>query len=243
MEGSATTPLAPGAAARRLMRSPRTAALATSMAEGGWPYASLVLAAADHDGTPVLLLSRLAEHTRNLEADARASLLFDAVDGLERPLTGARATVLGRAERTVEPRLRARFLARHPDAAGYADFGDFSFFRLKVESAHLVAGFGRIHWVERADVIYDGEWAGLAEREADIVAHMNGEHADAVQLYAAKLCGREGGGWRMTGCDPEGFDLARGADTLRLDFERPAADAEAARAELVRLVGRARAAG
>ncbi len=243
MEGSATTPRAPGAAARRLMRSRRTAALATSMAEGGWPYASLVLAAADHDGTPVLLLSRLAEHTRNLEADARASLLFDDVDGLESPLTGARATVLGRAERTAEPRLRARFLARHPDAAGYADFGDFSFFRLKVESAHLVAGFGRIHWVERADVIYGGEWAALAEREADIVAHMNGEHADAVQLYAAKLCGREGGGWRMTGCDPEGFDLAREADTLRLDFERPAADAEAARAELVRLVGRARAAG
>ena len=238
MEVDATSP---GAAARRLMRSRRMAALATRMADGGWPYASLVLTAADPDGWPILLLSRLAEHTRNLEAEPRASLLFEAVEGLESPLTGARATVLGRAERSAEPRLRARFLARHPDAAGYADFADFGFFRLSVERAHLVAGFGRIHWAERPDVVYGGDWAALAEREADIVAHMNGDHADAVQLYAAKLCGREGGGWRMTGCDPEGFDLARGAETLRLDFDRPVADADAARTELVRLVKRARA--
>jgi hypothetical protein len=243
MEGSATNPLAPGPAARRLMRSRRTAALATSMAADGWPYASLVLTAADQDGAPILLLSRLAEHTRNLEAEPRASLLFDETVGLESPLTGARATVLGRMERSAEPRLRARFLARHPDAAGYADFGDFGFFRLSVERAHLVAGFGRIHWAERADVLYGGDWMAFAERENDIVAHMNEAHADAVQLYAAKLCGREGAGWRMTGCDPEGFDLARGADGLRLDFDQPVVDAEAARAELVRLVRRARALG
>jgi hypothetical protein len=243
MDASAANSSAPGLAARRLMRSRRMAALATSMADGGWPYASLVLTATDHDGSPVLLLSRLAEHTRNLEAEPRASLLFEAVEGLESPLTGARATVLGRAERSAEPRLRARFLARHPDAAGYADFGDFGFFRLNVERAHLVAGFGRIHWAERSDVLYGGECSALAERGADIGAHMNQGHADAGQLYAEKLCGREGGGWRMTGCDPEGFDLARGAETLRLDFDRPAADAEAARAELVRLVKRARAEG
>jgi putative heme iron utilization protein len=225
------------------MRGRRIAALATRMADGGWPYASLVLTAADHDGAPILLLSRLAEHTRNLEAEPRASLLFEAVEGLESPLTGVRATVLGTAERSAEPRLRARFLARHPDAAGYVDFADFGFFRLNVERAHLVAGFGRIHWAERADVAYGGAWAALAEREADIVAHMNEDHRDAVQLYAAKLCGREGGGWRMTGCDPEGLDLARGAETLRLDFDRPVTDAEAARAEMVRLVKRARAQG
>ena len=234
-------PLTPGPAARQLMRGRRTAALATSMAEGGGPYASLVLVAADHDGTPILLLSRLAEHTRNLEADPRASLLFDGTEGLESPLTGARATVVGRAERSAEPRHRARFLARHPDAADYADFADFGFFRLHVERAHLVAGFGRIHWAGRSDVLYAGEWSALAEREAEIVAHMNEDHADAVQLYAAKLRGREGGGWRMTSCDPEGCDLARGAAGLRIDFERPAGDAEAARAELVRLAKRARA--
>lgn len=231
---------APGAAARRLMRSRRTAALATRLAADGGPYASLVLTAVDHDATPILLLSRLAEHTRNLEADPRACLLFDGTEGLESPLTGARASVVGRAERSAEPRLRERFLARHPDAAGYAGFSDFGFFRFEVERAHLVAGFGRIHWADRPDVLYAGEAGALAGREADIVAHMNQDHSDALQLYAQKLCGGSGEGWRMTGCDPEGVDLARGAVALRLDFERPVADAEGARAELVRLVKRAR---
>jgi heme iron utilization protein len=230
----------PGAAARRLMRSRRTAALATALAGEARPYASLVLTACDHDGSPILLLSRLAEHTRNLEAEPRACLLFDGTQGLESPLTGARASVLGRAERTAEPRLRARFLARHPDAAGYAGFADFGFFRFEVERAHLVAGFGRIHWAARSDVLYAGEASALAAREADIVAHMNEDHADAIQLYAQKLCGATGDGWRMTGCDPEGVDLALAGATLRVDFERPAADAEGARAELVRLVKRAR---
>lgn len=242
MQGSRAENLTPGAAARRLMRRQRTAALATSTADGGWPYASLVLVAADHDGTPILLLSRLAEHTRNLEAEPRAALLFDGTAGLASPLTGERATVLGRAARTAEPRLRQRFLARHPDAAGYADFGDFGFFRFEVERAHLVAGFGRIHWAERADVLYQGDFSALAAHEAEIVDHMNGEHADAVQLYAVKLLGGAGDGWRMTGCDPEGCDLARGGETLRLDFEAPVATPEEARAELVRLVKRARAA-
>jgi len=232
----------PGAAARRLMRSRRTAALATAQAAEGRPYASLVLTAVDHDAAPILLLSRLAEHTRNLEADPRACLLFDGTDGLDSPLTGARASVLGRAERTAGARLRDRFLARHPDAAAYAGFADFGFFRFEVERAHLVAGFGRIHWAERADVLYAGETDALADREADIVAHMNQDHADAVQLYAVKLCGAAGDGWRMTGCDPEGCDLARGPATLRLDFERAVATAEEARVELVRLVKRARAA-
>lgn len=232
----------PGAAVRRLMRGRRTATLATALAAGAWPYASLVLTAVDHDASPILLLSRLAEHTRNLEAEPRACLLFDGTEGLESPLTGARASVLGRAERTAEGRLRERFLARHPDAAGYVGFADFGFFRFNVERAHLVAGFGRIHWAERADVLYAGETAALGDREADIVAHMNRDHADAVQLYAAKLCGAEGDGWRMTGCDPEGLDLARGPATLRLEFGRPVADAEEARAELVRLVKRARTA-
>lgn len=240
MQGSQAEHSSPGAAARGLMRSRRTATLATSRADDGWPYASLTLTAADHDGTPILLLSRLAEHTRNLESEPRAALLFDGTAGLESPLTGARASVLGRAERSAEPRLRRRFLARHPDAAGYADFGDFGFFRFAVERAHLVAGFGRIHWIERADVLYQGPCGALAEHEAEIVAHMNEEHADAVQLYAVKLLDAAGDGWRMTGCDPEGCDLARGAETLRLDFAQPVATPEEARAELVRLVKRAR---
>ncbi len=135
----------PARLARSLVRAAETASLATIQRDAGGPYASLVLVAADDDGIPILLLSDLAEHSRNLAADGRASLLFDGTAGFEDRLTGPRLTVLGRARASGEPRHRARFLARHTGAARYAGFGDFRFYRIAVESAHLVAGFGRIH--------------------------------------------------------------------------------------------------
>jgi heme iron utilization protein len=232
-------PEAAAAAARRLMRSQPSATLATNLVAGGWPYASLVLTACDHDGSPLLLISGLAEHTKNIAADPRVSLLFDGTVGLADRLTGARANVLGRAERTSEPRHRARFLARHASAAMYAGFGDFAFYRIAVTRAHLVAGFGRIHWVEGSEVLFPASPA-LMQAEAGIVEHMNRDHADAVQLYAAGLLGQEGGGWVMTGCDGEGCDLVREGESLRLPFDTAVSDAEGARAELVRLVKRAR---
>jgi putative heme iron utilization protein len=227
----------PGPAARRLLRSLDRASLATSL--DGWPYASLVLVAADQDATPLLLISRLAQHTENLEKDPRASLLFDGTAGLDDPLTGARVTVLGRAERVDDPHAKARYLARHPSAGLYAGFGDFGLWRLQVERAHLVAGFGRIHWIERDDLVGTPAPA-LADAEPDIVRHMNDDHADAVELYATRLLGRSGGGWRLTGIDTEGADLRGAGEVARLDFASPVDDAKSARAELVRLVAEAR---
>jgi len=227
--------------ARRLMRTCRTATLGTLQKDEGAPYASLVLVAADQDGSPLLLLSTLAEHTKNLLADPRVSLLFDGTAGLDEPLTGARVTVQGRASRDDQPGSRARFLARHPSAAMYAGFGDFAFYRVAVDRGHIVAGFGRINWIAREALLFPATPA-LAEAETGIVEHMNADHSDAVQLYATRLLGLTGGGWRMTGCDPEGCDLARDSETARVEFDTPVADAEAARAELVRLVKRARAA-
>jgi putative heme iron utilization protein len=235
------------AAARRLMRAVDRATLATSC--DGWPYASLVLAATDHDAAPILLLSDLAQHTLNLKADPRVSLLFDGTTGLEDPLTGARVTVLGRAERVERgsakvARHAARYCARHPSASLYAGFGDFAFYRVDVARAHLVAGFGRIHWVEAAELLRPADdAAALVAAEADIVRHMNEDHADAVELYATRLLGRSGGGWVLTGVDPEGADLRRGGEVARLDFAAPVRDPEGARAELVRLVRTARQAG
>ncbi len=142
----------PARLARRLLRAAESASLATIERDAGGPYASLVLVAADQDGSPILLLSDLAEHSRNLAADDRASLLFDGTAGLEDRLTGPRLTVLGRAIASDAPSHRARFLARHPGAAQYADFGDFRFYRVAVERAHLVAGFGRIHAIAAADL-------------------------------------------------------------------------------------------
>ncbi|TWT15952.1 HugZ family protein [Reyranella sp. CPCC 100927] len=243
--------LEPAPQARILMRSLDRATLASALPasqaipEGqgaAWPYASLVLTAVDHDLAPILLLSALAEHSKAIAADARVSLLFDGTTGLEQPLTGPRLTVLGHARRTTEPRLRQRFLARHPDAALYADFSDFHVYRLEITRAHLVAGFGRIRWVEPADLVGAPVSMALIEREVDIVSHMNEDHHDAIDLYATRLLGRAGTGWRMTGIDADGFDLRRAGEVARLDFAVPILDAEQARAALVALVKQARAA-
>src|SRR5882724_10065908 len=142
-----------------------------------WPYASLVLVAVDHDLSPLLLLSDLAEHTRAIAADSRVSLLFDGTGGLDQPLTGPRVTLLGHAACTTDERLGQRFLSRHPDAAMYAGFKDFHFYRVTVERAHLVAGFGKIRWL-RAGELQAPPVPGLAEGEAGIIAHMNEDHAD-----------------------------------------------------------------
>ena len=228
------------AEARHLLRAQPAAVLATAFAGDGeaqgWPYASLVLTACTYDASPLLLISRLAEHTRNLERDNRASLLFDGTAGLAHRLTGARLTVLGRARRTDDAGALARFTARHEDAASYASFADFGLFRLEIERAHLVAGFGRIHWLEGAALRFDAkDSAPLAEAEADIVAHMNAHHAATVEGYATSLLGLDGSGWTMTGCDPEGCDLRRPGASARLRFAQPVATPEQARAALVAL--------
>src|SRR5476651_2187671 len=124
---------------RDLVRRLDKVALATALPQANgqenvsWPYASLVLVAVDHDLSPILLMSDLAEHSKAIAADNRVSLLFDGTGGLEQPLTGPRVSLLGRAAPTDEARLRARFLARHPDAAMYVDFGDFRFYRVALE--------------------------------------------------------------------------------------------------------------
>ena len=230
----------PAATVRRTARSVPRAALGTLLrGTGGAPYVSLVNVATDHDGAPLLLLSDLADHTRNLAVDERASLLFDGSGEREDPLAGERVTLQGRLRRSDEPRHRSRYLARHPAATGYSDFKDFHFYRLVLERAHLVAGFGRIHWLEAAAVLVAPAPA-LVAHEADIVRHMNEEHRDALDAYAQGLLGLAGTGWRLTGVDPEGADLRQGAGTARLTFGQPVLDPEGARAELVRLARLAR---
>lgn len=144
------TPEPPARAAQRVIAAADRAVLATALA--GWPYASLVLPALDLAGAPLLLLSDLAEHAKNLKADPRCSLLFDGTAGLEDPLTGPRVTVMGDVRPIVDRDLLARFVARHPSAGLYAGFGDFRLYRMTISRAHLVAGFGRIHWIDAADL-------------------------------------------------------------------------------------------
>jgi putative heme iron utilization protein len=229
------------AIARMMVRTAQKAALGTLLQPSGHPYASLLLVATEPDGSPVLLISKLALHTKNLEADPRATLLIDAT-GLEAdPLSGARITLIGEARRTTSATARRRYLARHPVSAGYADFPDFSFYKFDIASAHYIGGFGRIVDIQRSDLLIDTAGAeALIEAEAGIVEHMNDDHVDAIELYATKLLGAASGAWRMTGIDPEGCDLVAGAHALRLPFATRVTNGEEARKELVRLVGAAR---
>lgn len=233
--------ISPESRSRDLIRSSDRAVLSTAMTGDGWPYGSLVMTACDHAARPLLLISELAEHTKNLAGDTRASLLFDGTAGLDSPLTGARVTVMGRLTKTEDATLTSRYVARHPDAEMYLGFADFGLFEMTVERAHIVAGFGAIHWIAAADLLFDTTAYGdLAPAEADIVGHMNEDHADAIQLYATKLLGLNAGDWKMTGVDPEGIDLRDGGRIARLNFDNPVADAEAVRSILVRMVKAAR---
>jgi putative heme iron utilization protein len=232
--------------ARSLLRRSRQGALATLMAGSGDPYCSLVNVASHPDGSPILLISRLALHTQNILADSRVSLMLDErVEG--DPLEGSRIMLAGRAEEAGSGDLeiiRRRYLSAHPTAEVFVNFKDFSFFRIRPNGAHLVAGFGRIVDLRPEQFLTDISDAGaLLEAEPDAIDHMNADHRDATNLYATKLLGAEPADWRCTGCDPDGLDLQAGAKILRLDFPERVTGPDELRKMLVKLAGEARAKG
>ena len=232
-------PFDAAASARSVLRAAATGSLGT-LKEDGHPFTSLVTTATTGAGEPVMLLSDLAVHTANLKRDPRASLLLVGAGGeTGDPLAGARLTVLGTVEKDEDEASARRFLARHVEAQGYASFADFSFYRLRVESAHLVAGFGRIETIAADDLLADVP-AALADGEAGAVAHMNEDHDDAIALYATVLLKRPAGAWRMTGLDPQGIDLAGPDGVARLDFDEPVSDLSGLRRRLADLAKAAR---
>jgi len=237
----------PRAVAKDLLRTTRAGTLATIDRNTGHPFASLVNVATDSDGSPLILVSRLSTHTANLEADGRASVLL-AASGKGDPLAHPRLTLLGAfvqvgRDDVREPRLRSRFLARHPKSELYAGFADFSFWKLDTVSAHLNGGFARAADLKASDVMTDVAGAeDLIDAEAGAVAHMNTDHAEAVQLYATKLLKAPDAAWRLTGIDPDGLDLAAGDVTLRLAFDRPVTTAQQLRKVVVDLAAKARGA-
>jgi heme oxygenase (biliverdin-IX-beta and delta-forming) len=208
----------PAVAAKKLLREGRSGALATLMPGSGDPYCSLVNVATAADGAPLLLISRLAIHTKNILADPRVSLMIDERKEGD-PLQGARVMLMGTTAVSDEPDVRRRYLDRQPEAEMFAGFADFAFYRVILKAAHLVAGFGRIVDLEPQDILTEtSDAAELVAAEPEILAHMNGDHADAVRLYATKLLGAPDGEWRCVGCDPEGLELQQGRTALRLPF-------------------------
>ncbi|MTH96790.1 HugZ family protein [Roseibium sp. RKSG952] len=233
--------------ARGLIRSARFGALAALEAATGHPLASRVAVATDLDGTPVILASTLSGHTSAIMADSRCSILLGE-PGKGDPLAHPRITVFARANRTEREtedhtRIRRRYLARHPKASLYADFGDFSFFRLEIDRASLNAGFGKAFELERSDLLAVlDDMPGFAAFEEGAVAHMNEDHADAVRLYAEVLGGGGPAGWRLATLDPEGIDLTAGDAVVRVWFDTPALNPGDLRSVLVKLATKARAA-
>jgi putative heme iron utilization protein len=230
--------------ARSLLRRSRQGALATLMAGGGDPYCSLVNVASHADGSPILLISRLALHTKNILGDARVSLMLDERAAGD-PLEGARIMLAGRAEPAgadAAPALRRRYLNAHPSAQAFIEFKDFSLFRIRPVGAHLVAGFGRIVDLQPAQFLTElSDAAALLEAEQGAVEHMNEDHRDAMSFYATRQLGAAPADWYCTGCDPDGIDMQAGDKTLRLDFPERVTNGNELRKMLVRLASEARA--
>jgi putative heme iron utilization protein len=231
--------------ARTLVAQISTGTLCTlALDPEGYPYGSFVTVAFE-GANPIFLISGLAEHTKNLEGDPRASLLV-AEGGSADPLASGRVTLLGPCTRVRDDgdRARAAFFAAHPNAAYYADFRDFAFWKLHVDHIRYIGGYGRMSWISEA------EWRAaepdpLGPSAAGIIAHMNADHVQALMLYCeafaheAKITHAE-----MTGVDRYGFEMsvttANGPRPLRLAFSSPISTPEQARATFIDLVKDAR---
>jgi putative heme iron utilization protein len=235
--------------ARTLIHLGRTGTLSTqSRRLPGHPFGSVAPYGVGARGEPTFLISRMAMHTQNLEADAHGSLLVTQPGWVEDPLAGARVTLVG--EITLVPpddtaAVREDYLARHPNARYWVDFGDFGFWRLKVADLYYVAGFGAMGWVA-AEEYGASEPDPLAEAAAGILEHMNADHADALPVYSRAFAGVEAEEATMTGVDRMGFRLrvrhGERLQGLRINFPREARTSNDVRVILIEMLreGRAR---
>lgn len=220
--------------ARKLLRAVRVGTLAT--AAQGQPYASLVTPACAADLSLLLLLSDLSEHTRHLRAEPRCSVLVSGVAADANPQTAPRVTITGLAETVADPALKTRYLAAHPYAALYADFGDFALWRIRPLGGLYVGGFGRAARLRAPDLTPDpAAVAAIEAAAAGIIGHCNTEHPDALCAIAGDV-----GDWRMVAVDVDGCDLACGVRVIRVHWSAPVAGARDVRSQLVRLARDAR---
>ncbi len=241
MNNIGNDPLPPGMKARRYLRAQHAGVLSTLSARlDGHPFGSILPFVLDHAAKPVILVSRLAEHTRNIAADARVSLLaHDRIDDVQ---AGARVTLVGEARVLETAELaaaQARYLVFFPDAARLLALGDFTFFCIVPKTLRYIAGFGDIRWIAAADYAPPPpNEIGVAE--ADIVAHMNADHADNLKDFCRHFLGTTPETASMIGIDCDGFDLRAVGTLARIDFDTPVTNAAEARAALVAMARTAR---
>lgn len=232
MTGAESTSGSRGVQARRLIRKFRDGALATqSLKFPGYPYVSALPFCTDQRGRIVVLISHLAEHTHNAEADGRAGFLVSPAGPDMQEL--ARVNQIGDIAAIEDPQVASRYLRFFPEAAQYLQIGGFRFFRVEPKSVRYIAGFGSIHTI--AGESYLAPELPLAAAEEDILSHMNQDHAQNLREYCRHVHGVETGAAEMAGIDCDGFDVRADGRILRFDFEGQVADAVQARAELVAL--------
>jgi len=232
--------------ARTLMYLGRVGSLSTlSRKQPGFPFGSVMPYGVDERGRPVFLISTMAMHTQNLQADPRASLLVTrAGDG--DPLGASRVTVLGKVLGLGEPEIaavRALYLASYPNSKYWVDYEDFSFYRMEVADVYYVGGFGVMGWIPASEY-GRAQPDPLAEAAGDILQHMNTDHKDALILLAREFAGVEAQAAAMTSVDRLGFHLKlethEGMRGTRIAFLREVGNPSEAREVLVEMVGQAR---
>ena len=210
--------------ARKLVRSTPVATLATSFISkdselNSWPYASLVLIATDFYGAPLLFISSLAEHTKNISHNSKVGLLLDGTEGSTNRLAEKRITLLGKAIKVDSLVAWNRYLSRHQEAEIYASFSDFSLYKIDVKYAQIVAGFGKIQWLDHKDLILNHtQLDDLANSESDIIAEINEINSNNIQDIGSKILPNSQGNWLIIGFDPEGCELKFGSTIHRVSF-------------------------
>jgi hypothetical protein len=234
--------------ARTLAYLGRTAALATlSRRHPGHPFASVMPYALDEDGRPLFLISSMAMHTQNLEADPRASLLITQPGWTGDPLAAGRLTLLGEAHRVPggeTPPARASYLARHERARYWADFEDFSLWRLELVDLYFVGGFAAMDWVTATEY-RRARPDPLADAAAAIIEHMNRDHPDALIAYARHFAREAADEATMVAVDRLGFKLrlrqGERLSSVRIAFPREVTSAEQSRETLIAMLRATRA--
>jgi len=227
--------------ARKFLRSTRSGILSTHSARfEGYPFGSVAPFVLDHNCQPIILISNIAEHTKNIIINPKVSLLVFA--GGEDLQANARLTLLGEAVKIykdVDADLRARYLRYLPQAASYFDMHDFSFYRIHIHQARYIGGFGKMSWLSDVDLLsgITSTSSVLAGQETAIIEHMNADHTENLLNYCKHFHHIDAAHAHMLGIDCDGFDVsARIGDTstlLRFDFEQQIHDAQSARAALV----------
>ena len=251
-------------ATRQLMRSSSRGYLATNMSENLKkktsleiehiiPYVTFVMTAFDYDGGPLVLLSDLSEHTKNIGDNNIVSILFyeeqkntsdfpvfknkDFIkinDNYEDPMSRPRLTVLGKLKKSFQIEHKKRFLKRHPVSNLYANFKDMNIYKLDVMNAHLTGGFAKVQWFKK-DEMLSKDYSGFKEVEDEVINHMNKEHKESLKLYAKVLLGKEPKNVQIVGIDPEGFDMRLSEKLIRFNFPVPLKKASELRKVFIKL--------